>query len=156
MMNKIRITKNNSLGLPVGQLLTHIGFYDRPKNDDKNTWDNISVYIYMDHAGKIHTIKESIIYPEYKDFYENVIVLSNCNLGFEGEFYWKVFYDEKYALYHKLEDNGKNYAMCFKPYKDKIHRNTNSTFQPGQQRFKTLEEANSYCIKCLDYKDKSK
>lgn len=151
-MNKIRITKNNSLGLPIGQLLTHVGFYDKPKVDDDNTWDNISVYIYQDSTGNIQTIKESVLYPEYKDCYENVIFLSNCKLGFEGEFYWKVFYDEKYCLYHKLENNGKNFAICFKPYKDKIYRNTNSTFQPGQQRFKTLEEAIQYCSKCLKFK----
>lgn len=155
-MNKIRITKENSLGLSIGQLLTHVGFYDRPKNDNSNTWDNISVYIYQDCVGDIHTIKESILYPKYKDCYENVIFLSNCKLGFEGEYYYKVFYEDKYALYHKLENNGKDYALCFKPYKDKIYRNTNSTFQPGQQRFKSLEEAEEYCNKCNKFKSEQK
>lgn len=144
MSNKIQITKENSLNLSVGQLLTFVSFYDDSNN---GLWNSINGYIYKNQNGNVKFIEYSEIYPPLKDCFRNVIFLSNTKLGFEGEHYWKVFHSDEEAKFHKCENNGKDIAILFKPYKDKIHSNTNSNYPRGINRFKTLLEAEEYCNK---------
>jgi len=73
----------------------------------------------------------------------NVILLSNCKLAFECEYYYKVFFKGE-----ENETTLKNNTCPFKIYKDKVFDNTNSGFSNDKQRFQTIEEAREYLIKC--------
>jgi len=150
-MSIIRIIKENQLFIPIGTQLHFTSFFDKTKNDNQNLWDSVGAYCYQDILGDLHIIKESEIYPKYKDYYVNVIVLNNTKFAVKGEEYWKVFSNKNEARFHKLENNGKDVAICFKPYKDIVHSNTNSIFQPSIQRFKTEQEALDY-ISSIDKK----
>lgn len=150
-MNIIRIVKENALNIPIGTQLHYTSFFDKTKVSDSFStgllWDSVKIYNWQDALGNIHSIKESDLYPAHKDIYVNVIVLSNCKFGIEGEKYYKVFINEKECQYHKLEKlaSGKyGPAIPFKAYEDIVYDNTNSGFPLGQSRFKTREEAEEY------------
>ncbi len=146
----IRIIKENDLKLPIGTQLHYNSFFDNTKKSESNNtnvWNSIGVYNYQDVLGNVFCIKESEIYPKYKDIYKNVIALSNLKFAIEGDEYWKVFSHEDEAKYHKLENNNKDIALCFKPYKDTVQSNTSSMYRPSIQRFKTEFEAIEYIEK---------
>ncbi len=150
-MSVIRIIKENALNIPVGTQLHFTSFFDKTKNDNPKIWDSVSAYCYQDTLGDLHIIKESEVYPKHKDCYVNVIVLNNTKFAIKGDEYWKVFSNKNEARFHKLENNGKSVAICFKPYRDIIQSNTNSMCQPNLHRFKTEQEALDY-ISSVDKK----
>jgi len=145
----LKIIKENDLKIPIGSKLHFHSFFDKVSNNNPNTWDSIGYYIWQDNDGELHTIKQNILYPKYKDCCINVIVLSNLKFACEGEEYWKVYSTKQEAFYHKLEfDLGKHLpAICFKPYKDIVNNVTNSTLGDKSIRFKTKEEALYYISK---------
>lgn len=150
-MNIIRIVKENILNIPIGTQLHFTSFFDKTKVSNSSStglsWDSVNIYNWQDALGNIHSIKESDLYPAHKDIYVNVIVLSNCKFGVEGEKYYKAFINEKECQYHKLEKLASGEygpAIPFKAYEDVVYDNTNSGFPLGQSRFKTRGEAEEY------------
>lgn len=144
-MSIIKIIKENDLGIPINTMLHSYSFFDRVSNDCLH-WDSVSCYCWRDEEGELHIIKESKLYPKYKEHYINVIVLSNLKFAYEGETYWKVFTSKDEAQYHKIEyKNGKHIgATILKPYEDIVYNNTNSMYMTNIHRFKTEAEAINY------------
>jgi len=151
-MSILKIIKENDLKIPIGSKLHFHSFFDKISNSNPNSWDSIGYYIWQDNEGKLHTINQNILYPKYKDYYINVIVLSNLKFAYQGEEYWKVILTKQESIYHKLEFHlGKHLpAICFKPYKGTVYNSTNSMFNPNIHRFQTEEEALYYISKIDD------
>ncbi len=147
MSTIIKIIKENDLSIPVGTQLHYTSFFDNSKKSGESIlWNSIGIYNWQDVNRNILCIKEDELYPKYKDYYINVICLSNCKFGYEGDVYYKIFTNMQECLHHKLEDHGKMAAIPFKIYQDIIHDNTNSNYPYHQQRFATKEEAEQYLI----------
>ena len=151
-MSVIKITRDNTLNIPIGTLLHYRSFFNHVKKGNSDIWDSIGCFIWKDSDNSLHIIDNDDIYLNLGGCYINCICLNmSKEFIYEGDEYWKVFISEEHVRSHKLEFDGKKHsqALLFKPYKDKVHSNTN--FMANDcQRFKTEKEAIDYCLKILD------
>jgi len=156
MSTKIVISENK-FNIPIGTYIHFSSYVDVPNTNNHNSygtiWNTVSYWIYKDKNNNLVTIPDEIDFT--KNHCKNVILLSNCKFSIEGEEYWKVFFNEEQASKkcHQLEFfDGKHYpAKLLKPYRDIVHKSTNLHSPFGQQRFKTIDEANEYSIKTKEY-----
>jgi len=153
MRTKIVISENK-FNIPIGTYIHLSGYVDVPNTKGETLWNTVSYWIYKDKESNLITIPDEIDF--IKNNCKNVILLNNCKFSVVGEEYFKVFYNEEQAKFHRLEFfDGKHHpAKLLKPYRDIVHESTNLHSQFGQQRFKTIDEANEYCMKAKEYLNK--
>lgn len=152
-MSVIKIIKNNKLKIPIGTILHYYSFYDRIKPDNPKMWDSVCCYVWKESSGALNIINQDLIYPDLDGSYVNCIAINNrLEFLYEGDEYWKVFHSEQHAKWHKLEFDGIEHtsAIPLKPYRDTVYWST-GFIKEGCSRFKTLEEAESFCNTVKEY-----